>query len=53
MSGTGLGLWISKEIVDRHRGTIEIRSSPTKGHSGTVFGVSLPFDGVRETGAAA
>ena len=26
-SGTGLGLWISREIVDRHRGFLRVRSS--------------------------
>jgi signal transduction histidine kinase len=42
-SGTGLGLWISKEIIDRHRGTIKVRSrqSPL---SGTVFSLFLPCD---------
>lgn len=27
IGGTGLGLWISKEIVDRHRGKLRVRSS--------------------------
>jgi signal transduction histidine kinase len=27
VTGTGLGLWVSKEIVDRHRGTLRVRSS--------------------------
>jgi two-component system phosphate regulon sensor histidine kinase PhoR len=39
--GTGLGLAIVKHIVERHRGTLEIRSSP--GH-GTQVLVALPID---------
>ena len=40
-TGSGLGLWVSKEIVDRHGGRITVRSStnPTRHH--TVFAVFL------------
>jgi signal transduction histidine kinase len=44
IGGTGLGLWISKEIVDRHRGTLHIRSSQKQGQSGTAITVFLPFE---------
>jgi polar amino acid transport system substrate-binding protein len=37
--GTGLGLWISEEIVKKHGGTMRVRSRV--GH-GTVFCVRLP-----------
>jgi signal transduction histidine kinase len=40
--GTGLGLWISQEIVDRHRGVLRVRSSQAVGGSGTVFTLFLP-----------
>ena len=40
-SGTGLGLWVSKGIVDKHRGTIRVRSGKGKG---TVFCMFLPLD---------
>jgi signal transduction histidine kinase len=43
-SGTGLGLWVSQDIVKRHRGSIGVRTSQRRGHSGTVFNVFLPFD---------
>lgn len=44
--GTGLGLWVSKEIVVRHRGTLLLRSSQSPEHHGTVFAVFLPFEAV-------
>jgi PAS domain S-box-containing protein len=44
MGGTGLGLWISHGIVDRHQGRILLRSSQKEEHSGTVFALFLPFD---------
>jgi signal transduction histidine kinase len=40
--GIGLGLVLSKNIVERHRGKIRIRSSVRPGKSGTVFKISLP-----------
>ena len=42
--GTGLGLWVSKEIVDRHNGNLKIRSSQNEPHRGTVVELFLPFE---------
>lgn len=42
--GTGLGLWVSHEIVTRHRGALRLRSSQKPGHHGSVFTVFLPFE---------
>ncbi len=43
LSGTGLGLWISEDIVKRHRGALKVRSSQRENRSGTVFSLFLPF----------
>jgi len=44
IQGTGLGLWISSEIIHRHRGRILMRSGQKKDRQGTVFSLFLPFD---------
>jgi two-component system, sporulation sensor kinase E len=43
-SGTGLGLWVSKEIMDRHKGVIRVHSRQGAMHSCTVFTLFLPFN---------
>ena len=40
--GTGLGLWVCKNIVEKHGGHIRMRTSTAAGRSGTVFSVFLP-----------
>jgi signal transduction histidine kinase len=40
ISGTGLGLYIARELVQRHRGDITVSSTPG---SGSAFCVSLPL----------
>jgi PAS domain S-box-containing protein len=42
-TGTGLGLWVSSEIVNKHAGRIHVCSSTKPGRSGTVFTVFLPY----------
>jgi signal transduction histidine kinase len=44
--GNGLGLWISRELADRHGGTLKARSSQRAGQSGSVFQLFLPLDPV-------
>ena len=41
ITGTGLGLWISQEIIAKHGGAISVRSKPG---DGTVFRLFLPYE---------
>jgi len=40
--GSGLGLWVSAGIVDKHGGLMRVISSTKPGSSGTAFSVFLP-----------
>jgi signal transduction histidine kinase len=54
--GTGLGLWISKGIIQKYGGTIRFRSASITGRNATCFQVILPdadVQEVREPDAAA
>lgn len=42
-TGTGLGLWVSKQLVEKHRGSIRFRSSTGPFRQGTTFVVDLPL----------
>lgn len=49
-TGTGLGLWVSEEIVAKHGGKMTVRSRQVRGandKSGTVFRIFFPEDGLR------
>jgi signal transduction histidine kinase len=41
--GTGIGLWIAKELITRRGGQISVASSTTPNHSGTMIKVFIPF----------
>jgi two-component system NtrC family sensor kinase len=40
-TGNGLGLWVCKQIIEKHGGSIKVRSRTSDGH-GTTFSMVLP-----------
>jgi signal transduction histidine kinase len=44
LSSTGLGLWIGREIVERHRGILQVRSSQRENCHGTVLTLFSPWN---------
>ena len=42
--GTGLGLWVSKQIINNHGGSIRVRSNTAGIRRGTVFSVVVPVE---------
>jgi signal transduction histidine kinase len=51
--GTGLGLWVSKEIIEKHGGTIRVRSSTDGGRRGTIVLPAEPAEAARSQSAGA
>ena len=43
--GTGLGLWITQGIVDKHGGLLHLKSRTSIGTSGTAFSILIPCNG--------
>jgi signal transduction histidine kinase len=41
-TGTGLGLWVTQEIVRKHGGSMHVRSRTGEDNSGTAFAVFIP-----------
>ncbi len=45
--GTGLGLWVSKQLVEKHGGRIRVRSGTDGRRRGTTFSVVFPTDAAK------
>ncbi len=41
--GTGLGLWVTRNLVEKHGGAVHIHSRTTPGKSYTAFSIFLPM----------
>jgi PAS domain S-box-containing protein len=50
--GTGLGLWLTQNLVRKHQGTIRVRSTSAPGRSGTAFSLFLPAVIVQQESAS-
>ena len=42
--GTGLGLWVTQQLIEKHGGTIRLRSTTEGVHRGTLFVIDLPLE---------
>jgi signal transduction histidine kinase len=40
--GTGLGLWVTRQIVEKHHGAIQVRSAISGPYRGSTFSLILP-----------
>ena len=50
--GTGLGLWVTKGIIQKHEGWIRMLSSTSPGRRGTSFCIFLPATKQQSTASA-
>ncbi len=41
--GTGIGLWVARQLVERRGGKISVASSTEQGSRGTTITIFIPF----------
>ena len=41
--GTGIGLWVAKQLIEKRGGQISVSSSTERGNSGTSTTIFIPF----------
>jgi PAS domain S-box-containing protein len=41
--GTGIGLWVARQLVEQRGGQIAVASTTEQGHSGTTISIFIPF----------
>jgi signal transduction histidine kinase/HAMP domain-containing protein len=51
-TGTGLGLWVSDQIIRKHHGSVRVRSRADGPATGTVFSIFFPSTGLENEAAA-
>lgn len=42
LKGSGIGLWLTSEVITRHNGRIRLRSRTAGRYRGTIFDIFLP-----------
>jgi two-component system, NtrC family, sensor kinase len=47
--GTGLGLWVCKQLVEKNGGSIRVRSNRDGPRRGTTFSIVLPSEAAKPT----
>jgi PAS domain S-box-containing protein len=52
-TGSGLGLWVCKQIIEKHQGSIQVRSRTNGKHRGTMFSIVIPVEQASHASAAA
>jgi PAS domain S-box-containing protein len=52
-TGSGLGLWVCKQIIEKHQGSIRLRSATHGERRGTTFSVLFPVNAEQATQASA